>query len=135
MKWKKLVNESIEIEQLMEELRDWLIEETESGNNINDYVKNYVKDYDNDPECGSIYINLRKEKIWNEIKDADSPRRWRRYYKEHIKEALDESIKKFCKKNNYKRYAFSIIGDTADLDDWDFMVIRVNMSWLRHEID
>ena len=125
MKWKKLVNESIEMKQLMEELRDWLIEETESGN-----ISGYVKDYDNDPHFGCIYVHLRKDKIRNGLKGADSPLRFRRYLKEDIKEALDESIAKFCKRNNYSPYLFSIRGDAPDLDNWDFLVIDIDMRKL-----
>ena len=130
MKWKKLVNESIEMKQLMEDLRNWLIEETESGN-----ISGYVKDYDNDPHFGCIFVHLRNDRIRKELEGVDSPLRFRRYLKEDIKEALDESIAKFCKRNNYSPHVFSIRGDTANLDDWDFLVIDIDMWWISHELD
>ena len=50
--------------------------------------------------------------------------------KEDIKEELDESIAKFCKRNNYSPHVFSIRGDTTNLDDWDFLVIDIDMRKL-----
>ena len=128
MKWKKLVNESIEMKQLMEELRDWLIEETESGN-----ISDYVKDYDNDPHFGCIYVHLRKDKLKNLLEGVDSPSRVRRYLKEDIKEDLDKSIAKFCNKNNYSPHLFSISYEPSGFqtyDDWDFLTIDVDMRKL-----
>ena len=85
------------------------------------------------PEEEAAFV--KNDRIRKELEGADSPLRFRRYLKEDIKEALDESIAKFCKRNNYSPHVFSICGDTADLDDWDFLTIDVNMWWIRHGLD